>query len=119
VGVKWGFDLETRRIIYLAAQGQTYDSDNSFTFILLLRKIHTGPANARVARRRADFHHFPMKTKPAMVMRKLGDDRNETAKKARTTDKNFKQSRDVHEDRGCVQSKMGKSVHTDKGKARR
>ena len=60
-----------------------------------------------------------MKTKSPKVTRKLGDDRNEAAKKARTTDKNFKQSRDVHEDRGRVQSKIGKSVHTSKGKARK
>lgn len=60
-----------------------------------------------------------MKTKPEKVTHKLGNDCNETAVKARQTDRNFKQSRDVHEDRGCVQSKMGKSVHTDKGKARR
>ncbi len=60
-----------------------------------------------------------MKFKPAKVARKLGDDRNEKAVNQPILDHNFKQSRDVHEDRGRVQSKLGKSVHTDKGKARR
>jgi hypothetical protein len=43
---------------------------------------------------------------------KLGADRNEAAVKARTKDANFKQSRDVHEDRGERQAKMGACVRT-------
>jgi hypothetical protein len=42
------------------------------------------------------------------VARKLGTDRNQTAVKLRKADKNFSQSRDIHEDRGRRQSKLGK-----------
>jgi hypothetical protein len=41
----------------------------------------------------------------AVVTHKLGSKRNETAKKPRQLDKNFKQSRDVREDRGVRQKK--------------
>jgi hypothetical protein len=49
-----------------------------------------------------------MKAKPKKATtRKLGPDRNETAHKAVPLDKNFKQSRDIHEDRGRRQMKTG------------
>jgi hypothetical protein len=50
-----------------------------------------------------------MKAKAKTTSRKLGDDRNDTAVKARPLDKNFKQSRDIHEDRGTRQMKTGAS----------
>jgi hypothetical protein len=40
--------------------------------------------------------------------RKRGDKRNETAVKHRKSAANFKQSKDVHEDRGRRQSKFGR-----------
>lgn len=39
--------------------------------------------------------------------RKLGDKRNELAKKHRKDSRNFSQSRDVREDRGRMQSRFG------------
>lgn len=48
-----------------------------------------------------------MKTTPKKVSKKLGADRDETAVKARTLDPNFKQSRDIREDRGERQIKLG------------
>ena len=48
-----------------------------------------------------------MKAKPKTTTKKLGPDRNEKAKKAVPLDKNFKQSRDIHEDRGRRQMKTG------------
>ncbi len=53
---------------------------------------------------------------PAKATRKLGDDRKETAVKARVLDKNFKQSRDIHEDRGKRQMKTGTAPRTSHGK---
>lgn len=53
-----------------------------------------------------------MKANPKTTSRKLGDDRKETAVKARPLDKNFKQSRDVHEDRGKRQMKTGTAPRT-------
>jgi hypothetical protein len=38
--------------------------------------------------------------------RKLGVKAHETAKKARKIDRNFAQSRDIHEDRGAIQSHL-------------
>lgn len=40
--------------------------------------------------------------------RKRGDKRNETAVKHRKSTKNFKQSKDVREDRGRRQTKLGR-----------
>ena len=57
-----------------------------------------------------------MKAKPKTTSRKRGDDRNETAAKARPPDKNFKQSRDIHEDRGKRQMKTGTAPRTSHGK---
>ena len=56
-----------------------------------------------------------MKAKPPKPSRKLGADRNETAAKALPLDKTFKQSRDLHEDRGSRQMKTGtapRSTHS-------
>jgi hypothetical protein len=46
------------------------------------------------------------KTKESPLAHKLGANRGETAKRQRKLDKNFKQSRDVREDRGIRQVKM-------------
>ena len=53
-----------------------------------------------------------MKPKTAKVPHKLGANRKETAKKARAHDANFKQSRDVREDRGERQIKTGSASRT-------
>lgn len=42
------------------------------------------------------------------LTRKPGDQRGETARKARRVDQNFAQSRDLHESRGTVQSHLGR-----------
>lgn len=39
---------------------------------------------------------------------KRGDNKNEMAVKHRKVAKNFKQSKDIHEDRGTMQKKMGR-----------
>ena len=57
-----------------------------------------------------------MKAKPKKTSKKLGPDRNETAVKARPPDKNFKQSRDIHEDRGRRQMKTGSAPRSTRGK---
>lgn len=57
-----------------------------------------------------------MKAKAKTTSRKLGPDRNETAVKAHPRDKNFKQSRDVHEDRGKRQMKTGTAPRSSHGK---
>ena len=49
---------------------------------------------------------------PAKASRKKGPDRNEAATKQKPLDKNFKQSRDIHEDRGTVQRKTGTAPRT-------
>jgi hypothetical protein len=46
-----------------------------------------------------------MKKSQKPAVHKLGKNRNEIAKQARQLDKNFKQSRDVREDRGTRQTK--------------
>lgn len=48
------------------------------------------------------------KNKLRWAPHKLGDDRNELAKRPRKLKANFKESRDVREDRGTRQGKMGK-----------
>jgi hypothetical protein len=57
-----------------------------------------------------------MKTPAKKTSKKLGPDRNETANKAILTDKNFKQSRDIHEDRGRRQMKTGSAPRSTRGK---
>jgi hypothetical protein len=44
-------------------------------------------------------------SKGKKAVHKLGKNRNEIAKRARQVDNNFKQSRDVREDRGTRQTK--------------
>jgi hypothetical protein len=56
-----------------------------------------------------------MKTKPKTTSRKLGANRNETAVKAHPRDKNFKQSRDLHEDRGARKMKTGTAPRSAHG----
>jgi len=46
--------------------------------------------------------------KTTTTLNKLGKNRGEMAKKPRKYEKNFKQSKDVREDRGRRQAKMGK-----------
>lgn len=60
-----------------------------------------------------------MKTKPKSASRKLGDDRNEPANKQRKRDKNFSQSRDVHENRGTVQTRLTGRTSAAAGQAKR
>lgn len=48
------------------------------------------------------------KSETRLAPHKLGDERNEFAQKPRKLKANFKESRDVREDRGTRQSKMGK-----------
>lgn len=57
-----------------------------------------------------------MKTPPKKTSKKLGPDRNETARKAIPLDKNFSQSRDIREDRGRRQMKTGSAPRTTRGK---
>jgi hypothetical protein len=50
-----------------------------------------------------------MKTKSAgKTMHKLGVDTGGIAKKPRRLDANFAQSKDIHEDRGAIQSHLAK-----------
>lgn len=53
-----------------------------------------------------------MKAKPDKVSYKLGANRTEEAAKPHRHDKNFKQSRDVREDRGERQIKLGVAVRS-------
>lgn len=48
-----------------------------------------------------------MSENPKMVSHKLGANRKELARKVRKHDPNFAQSRDVREDRGERQTKLG------------
>jgi len=57
-----------------------------------------------------------MKAPAKKTSKKLGPDRNETAHKARPLDKNFKQSRDIHEDRGKRQIKTVNAPRTSHAK---
>ncbi len=54
------------------------------------------------------------KTKSSVVSSKLGDNRNEDAIKQRILDRNFAQSRDIHESRGTVQSHRGRAKGSPK-----
>ncbi len=56
-----------------------------------------------------------VQAKADLVSSKLGDNKNEDAVKLRKTDKNFSQSRDIHESRGTVQSQRGGSKGGMKG----
>jgi hypothetical protein len=51
-----------------------------------------------------------MKAKPAVKIasRKLGVEAHDPAARPRRLDRNFSQSKDIHEDRGTVQSQMGR-----------
>lgn len=53
-----------------------------------------------------------MKTKPKAPPHKLGANQKEPAVKARKHDPNFKQSRDVREDRGLRQMKSASAART-------
>jgi hypothetical protein len=59
-----------------------------------------------------------MKTQPTRQRKervnpyKLGDNRTEPARKLTKIDRNFAQSKDVHEDRGRRQMKLIHSAHT-------
>jgi len=56
-----------------------------------------------------------MKTKSPKIPHKLGANQKEPAVKARKHDPNFKQSRDVREDRGERQIKMGGAARSVRG----
>jgi hypothetical protein len=43
---------------------------------------------------------------PRRASRKLGVKAHDTAKKTRKLDRNFAQSKDIHEDRGAIQSHL-------------
>ena len=51
---------------------------------------------------------MPNQKKTRLAPKKLGDDRNEIAVKPRKLKGNFKESRDVREDRGTRQGKLGR-----------
>jgi len=51
---------------------------------------------------------MPSKKKTKLAPKKLGDDRNELAVKPRKLKGNFKESRDVREDRGTRQTKLSR-----------
>ncbi len=53
-----------------------------------------------------------MKAKPKTITHKLGVNKKETAVKARKLDPNFKQSRDIREDRGQRQMKTTNAAKT-------
>lgn len=57
-----------------------------------------------------------MKTSPKKPAKKPGADRNETAVKPQKHDPNFRQSRDVREDRGERQIKLGGAKNSGRGK---
>lgn len=57
-----------------------------------------------------------MKTKPAKLPHKLGANQKEEAVKTRKHDANFKQSRDVREDRCERQLKTGTAARTIQAK---
>lgn len=62
-------------------------------------------------------HRHPfMKTKPEAITHKLGVNQKEPAVKAVKRDANFKQSRDVREDRGQRQAKTAGAPGTRRGK---
>lgn len=50
----------------------------------------------------------PKSNRQEKTSKKRGDDRNETALKHRKVVTNFKQSKDIHEDRGRMQTRLGK-----------
>jgi hypothetical protein len=56
-----------------------------------------------------------MKAKSGKITHKLGANQKEPAVKTRKRDPNFKQSRDVHEDRGERQIKMGGAARNVRG----
>jgi hypothetical protein len=69
----------------------------------------------RCARAANGCHSLAMKTKLEKAPHKLGDNPKEPAVKARKHDPNFKQSRDVREDRGERQIKTGRVPRSPRG----
>lgn len=57
-----------------------------------------------------------MKTTPKKPTRKPGANRNETAAKPQKHDPNFRQSRDVREDRGERQIKLGAAKNSKRAR---
>jgi hypothetical protein len=53
-----------------------------------------------------------MKNDRKKISRKLGANRNETARKPRKRDPNFSQSRDIREDRGAREAKEARTRQT-------
>ena len=78
---------------------------------------HDGKEGVAFNKQRADSTVIaamvmPMKAKPKTLTHKLGVNQKETAVKARKLDPNFKQSRDVREDRGQRQMKTTDAART-------
>ncbi len=59
---------------------------------------------------------MPMKAKPKATPHKLGANQKEAAVKARKHDANFKQSRDIREDRGQRQLKTTNAARTNQAR---
>jgi hypothetical protein len=58
------------------------------------------------------------KKKPLIAKRKLGAKAHDPAKKPRKIDRNFRQSSDIGEDRGTVQTRLAGYRRTGRGKAK-
>jgi len=61
------------------------------------------------------MHFIVMKAKSQKISHKLGANQKEPAVKARKRDPNFSQSRDLREDRGERQIKMGGAARNLRG----
>jgi hypothetical protein len=59
------------------------------------------------------------KKKPLIAKRKLGSESHDAAKKPRKIDRNFRQSADIGEDRGMVQTRLAGSGVTPRGSTKR
>jgi hypothetical protein len=59
------------------------------------------------------------KKKPLIAKRKLGSKAHDIAKKPRKIDRNFRQSADIGEDRGSVQSRLAGKRVTPRGSTKR
>jgi hypothetical protein len=59
---------------------------------------------------------MPMKAKPKATPHKLGANQKEAAVKTRKLDPNFKQSRDIREDRGQRQLKTTNAARTNQAR---
>jgi hypothetical protein len=58
------------------------------------------------------------KKKPLIAKRKLGTKAHDTAKKPRKIDRNFRQSADIGEDRGTIQTRLTGFRRSGSGKVK-